>query len=115
MSYCEVHGDYADEISDGCPGCRAAELGEADPGHAEVEPNADDGTPPRKNGRVRRAAVVGAAIGGFAFGFAGCASCFTDIGNNVPGIPLFNFLTGLLLGAIGGAAIGAVLGLIWAD
>lgn len=62
-------------------------------------------------------AGVGATLGGIVLGLGGCISCVSNgtfqppdsSGPNIH-IPLFNLITGLLIGVGGGAAIGALSG-----
>ena len=66
----------------------------------------------RRKQSASTGASLGAIIGGIVLGCGGCMSCL----NHDPGvafsngIPLYNGLTALILGAIGGAIIGTIIG-----
>ena len=64
-------------------------------------------------------AGIGAILGGIALGFGGCVSCISTGEMRPPDsngphidIPLFNLITGILIGAISGAVIGVFIGAI---
>jgi hypothetical protein len=54
--------------------------------------------------------IIGAVLGGLVLGYGGCSSCMAHMQT---GIPWFNTITGLLIGTIGGASMGALIGALW--